>query len=257
MLLGLNVDPQHGFTPEEIRDTGSRVVRIPLWKDYRSWVKKVSAMGLEVMAVCDGNTMKTNKPEQWQARFEQLARMYPTIRYWQVGNEPDHESGSSWTMPQDVYNALLRAARLGLKGKYIVGAGLASGDPNWLDRVNLDLMQGCGVHPYGQEPDGTSWDNWGFGKVSVLLQRYRTKTGGKPIFISEFGGEDSLFNDATDRAKYHSDMIVTLSRLGVEAACVFCYSDRMVPGFGLIDGGSPKEAYAAFHDAANSMARNT
>lgn len=249
MLLGLNVDPGHGFTPQEIADTHTHVVRIPLWKDYRSWVKKVGSLGIEVMAVCDGNTMKSNKPEQWQPRFEQLARMYPTIKYWQVGNEPDHDSGSSWTMPQDVYNSLLRAARMGLRGKYIVGAGLASGNPNWLDGVNQDLYQATGVHPYFQAPDG--WQDWGAGSASNLIGLYRQKTGNKPLFATEFGAEDALFANQHERAKYHSDMIVTLRRLNLETAILFCYSDRMVPGFGIVNE-APTETYAAFVDAAKA-----
>lgn len=60
-----------------------------------------------------------------------------------------------------------------------------------------------------------------------------------------------MFNNEHERAVYHSGMISSLSSHAlVGMASVFCYSDRMVDGFGIVDhDGNPKETYAAFHDA--------
>lgn len=169
------------------------------------------------------------------------------VNYWQIGNEPDQpDSPSSWYMTQVDYSLLLRAGVRALDDRQVIAAGLVSGNANWLDSVDLTGVSAIAVHPYGQMPD--SWSNWGFGYASQLISSYRRF--GKPIWVTEFGGEEGLFISEHQRAEYHSEMIRTLDSARCVGSMQFCLTDRMVPGFGLLDvEGNPKESYAAFKDA--------
>lgn len=241
MLLGLNVDPVHGFSIDEILATKAQFVRFPFWWDtgfdYRSWVTELQNHGVECMAVLDKRAMAGH--DSVERKMLKLRSTLPTLYYWQIGNEPDGTEQSSWTMSKGMFSRYLQAAVRVFSGRYVIAGGLISGNANWLDRVDLHLLDAIAVHPYTQTPES----------VIELLDRYSRWS--KPIVISEFGGQDGLFNNAHERAVYHSEMIHALSSHAlVGMAGVFCFSDRMVDGFGIVNAqGEAKEVYAAVHDA--------
>lgn len=241
MLLGLNVDPVHGFTTDEMLESKAQFVRFPFWWDtgfdYKTWTDSLRFSGVECMAVLDKRAMAGRG--QIVTRMRRLRRMLPNLYYWQIGNEPDGTEESSWHMTKLRFSRHLQAAVKVFAGRHITAGGLISGDANWLQGVDLRLLDAIAVHPYTQTPDS----------VLPLLDSYSRYN--KPIVISEFGGQDGLFNSAHERAVYHTEMMQSMgSHALVGMASVFCYSDKMVPGFGLVDAdGNPKESYAAFRDA--------
>lgn len=162
---------------------------------------------------------------------------------WQIGNEPDLRSPASWTLTPVEYAALAQDCAGGIRGvqpaALLISAGLAGRDARWLARCGPLPLDGVAVHPYGQRPEWT-WlpPPWRVGTVDRWLERYRRY--GKPLWITEFGT-----NDGRIQADYVPALYRKLAvRSDVGAACVFCYSDAMVPGFGLVDQrGRPKPVY--------------
>lgn len=251
MRLGVNYPP----VPSDI---GSLVatqvtgVRVVVWQPCVTLLRAALRHGIAPLIVLDATAIGTTSAE-WQRTIPRLASRYndPRIR-WQIGNEPDQEGPSSWTMDPEDYQQLLHTAAWCLKGWTMVGAGMASGDSSYLDGLDLEMLSAVSVHPYGQRPDDWPDQTWGFGCTSDLVAAYQRF--GLPVWASEFGGQSDLFASEHERAVYHSQQIATLDAAGAEEAHVFCYSDAMVPGFGLVDAdGNPKETYAAFVDAAGSL----
>lgn len=246
MQLGINVDPVHGFTVDEIVATNCQFVRFPFWWDtgfdYKTWVAALQDYGIESMAVLDKRAMAGSGTIE--RKMTRLLRRLPTLYYWQIGNEPDADasSESSWHMNKSTFSRYLQVAVRVFNGRYVIAGGLISGDSEWLTDVNISRIDAIAVHPYTQTPES----------VLVLLDRYSKWS--KPTIISEFGGQDGLFNNEHERAVYHSEMIQAMaSHALVGMASVFCFSDSMVDGFGIVDhDGNPKETYAAFHDSIRS-----
>ena len=247
MRLGINYPP----VPSDINsllDTKAQSARIVVWQPCAKFVNACLRHNIEVLIVLDATAIGTTY-NSWQRTIPALVKRYKDTRIvWQIGNEPDQEGPSSWTMDPSDYQQLLKTAAFYLRGWKMIGAGMASGDPSYLDGLDLSMLSAIGVHPYGQRPDGWPDQTWGFGNTRDLVTSY--KRFKLPIIASEFGGEIGLFVDEHERAVYHSMQITTLNMCGVEEADIFCYSDSMVPGFGLVDEqGNPKETYAAFVDA--------
>jgi hypothetical protein len=143
----------------------------------------------------------------------------------------------------------------------VVTAGLASGNPAWLTRViesqggelDADIVA---LHPYGQRPE-PDWPHpdWFFGYVGDLLNRYFEAGQGRALWITEMGShEQDLGGDRHQVAeflrRYYRAMTTEFADR-VEQLFWFCYSDGMVPTFGLLDAdGRPKPAFHAFREAA-------
>lgn len=271
MQLGVNVDPRHGFRAEDIAAPGVAWVRTVLTPDYAlwPWIEDCHAHDLKVLGVIARESFRRGWIYKHAARY--YGRHYaPSLETpdsrpetkldaWQIGNEPDLRSPSSWAMRPERLGRLLRAFRAALPDATIIGPGLASGQPSYPSRFLPyagAVLDAIAIHPYGQRPtpDFPS-PAWGFGEVQTLVDLYRQVTT-KPLWVTEFGGPDRDFDDEHQRAQYHSEMLLALSRAGVEVAMVFCWSDAMVPGFGLIDAqGAAKESYAAFFDGARAILR--
>jgi hypothetical protein len=167
---------------------------------------------------------------------------------WQIGNEPDIESPSSWTMSQDVFSLLLQTARNVLgPDAYIVSGGLASGQPGWLGGVDLSAVNAIAIHPYGKWPsDAPVRGGWGFGPVLPLIQGYRDQLdqmglGHLAMHVSEYGAPRTELGDSTF-AQYTQDMTRALASSPLLGTILqFCLTDKDVPPFGLFDvNGQPK-----------------
>jgi len=88
--------------------------------------------------------------------------------------------------------------------------------------------------------------------MSGLLNAYLAF--GKPIWLSEIGTNDT--SSATFQADYLEN-VYTLAKNGfganVPVVFWFCWSDAMVPPYGLLDGsGQPKPAYTRYQSIAGS-----
>lgn len=256
MLLGVNANPVQGFLPAEIAESRAKLVRFPLWEDtgfdYEPFIAGCQAREIEPVVVLDRRAFPDDRFAYW---MRQHRARHPTVHYWQVGNEADQRgSESSWYRPPSALSRMLRSARRAFGGEaYVIAAGMVSGNPDYLQQVDLSPVSAIAFHPYGQRPtpDFPGAD-WGMGNVRDLAASYQPF--GKPLWVTEFGGEAALFADEQQRAQYHIEMIRALDGLGVEGAIVFCWHDAMFPqggGMGLLDAdGNPKESFAAFRNAA-------
>lgn len=190
-----------------------------------------------------------------------LAPLRPTFQVW---NEPDLPPHPEYirTMPEAVFGRMLRRTYDAIKAAApqtrVVAAGLGSGNWNWLATV-ISSQKGTlpadaiAIHPYGQRPE-PNWPSptWGFGYVGNLLVNYQ-RVSGLPIVISEIG-EQHL--DRPQQAEYLSRFYRTIGNQfsgSVERVFWFCYSDGMVPPYGLLDAnGQPKPAYQTYRTLATA-----
>jgi hypothetical protein len=198
-----------------------------------------------------------------------LAPWRPAFQVW---NEPDHPLREDYapTLREEVFGRMLRQTYDTIKaidpGFLVVTAGLATGNPGWLTTVIQSLggtlpADRIAFHPYGQRPE-PNWPhpNWFFGYVGNLLENYYRAGRGKSVWITEMGvKEEDLNNNRDQVAEFITRYYRTItSRYAdkVQQLFWFCYSDGMVPPFGLVDGGgNRKPAYEAFRRAAAAAPR--
>ncbi|GAB4427192.1 MAG: hypothetical protein Fur0044_25090 [Anaerolineae bacterium] len=190
-----------------------------------------------------------------------LAPLRPTFQVW---NEPDLPPHPEYirTMPEAVFGRMLRRAYDAIKAAApqtrVIAAGLGSGNWNWLANVissQKDSLpaDAIAIHPYGQRPE-PNWPSttWGFGYVGSLIANYGRVTS-LPIVISEIG-EQHL--DRPQQAEYlwrFYRTIINQFSGSVERVFWFCYSDGMVPPYGLLDANNqPKPAYQTFRTLATA-----
>ncbi|RME74919.1 MAG: hypothetical protein D6784_08990 [Chloroflexi bacterium] len=103
------------------------------------------------------------------------------------------------------------------------------------------------IHPYGQRPE-PNWpaSNWGFGYVGDLINSYR-RVVDLPLLISEIGVEHLSPQEQAEYLRRFYATIAANFPTAVPDVYWFCYSDGMVPPYGLVDQtGQPKPAYHAF-----------
>jgi hypothetical protein len=105
------------------------------------------------------------------------------------------------------------------------------------------FVDAVSVHPYGQRaPDDWPHSGWGFGNMSDLFDRYLAF--GLPLWVTEIGTVDSSLQAAYLENVYE----LAESYPGrVDRVFWFCWSDGMVPPFGVVtSGGTPKPAYWSY-----------
>jgi putative glycosyl hydrolase len=210
--------------------------------------------------------------DKFVARVEQIARVFgpkgtysgygPSLQIW---NEPDlaPQPGYEPSLRPEIYAQMLdRACQVILQVEretginfLIVGAGLASGDPSWWQKVYMGTIQpinALAIHPYGQRPTPDfPHPTWGFGYVGDLINNYRAVWGGK-IWITECGC--STPNEA-EQAEYLRRFYQTIQESydpPVDLCFWFCYADGMVAPYGLVRGDtSRKVTYGAYAETAS------
>jgi hypothetical protein len=231
MFVGVTVDP---LMLAERKLTGKDfarydVVRFPVWADqrvsiYQRFSEQLQDEGVRPLIVYDHRTISSPTNLSYARRFTRLRKLFPGVQYHQIGNESDQpNSESSSTLPAERCRHLLRSAEQALGDLTLIGPGLVSGNPAYLEEIApaLDAFHAWGVHPYGQYP--RSWGpGHGFGYVTDLLNAYRRVLPGKAIWLTEFGLPDHEAESAAQRQRYHVDMLNEFDRYGVETALVFC-----------------------------------
>lgn len=255
MKVGANVDRRGSYDVAELATAHVKVVRLPLLPDFdaRPWMMRCRETGLEIMAVIDSDSVAG---QEWADAAATYARKYADlVNYWQPGNEPDHESPSSWTLAPADLNRLLRVFRDALPDAYLIGPGLVGGEAKvrYLDGVDLSLVDAIALHPYGRRP-APDWPNptWGTGYVDDLLAIYgRHLNWSKPFWITEVGLSVSEVSTAL-QAEYVKQMFPKLAEWKTVGALWFCWSDWMgVPKYGLHTiNHKPRPALATFAEAA-------
>ncbi len=178
-----------------------------------------------------------------QSQWASLARGYvrtcrPSVVV--VGNEMDAyllgvPSPSSWSLRPPRYRQLVGEVMKGLNQVHprplVIGGGSVSGQPSWwqnVDPAGLGL-DGIDVHPYGKDP----------AEARQLLRLY--KQYGLPLYVLEWN------RPAAEIGAYAQ----MLEEEDVQAGCFFCWSEGMVPGFGLVDpNGNPTDEHTQIMAAA-------
>jgi hypothetical protein len=256
-FIGVNGTGDGEITTDSLRGIGASWQRLVLLErfDLRPYIDACHASGIKLLWVVARESIG-------DMSYSQAARFYAD-RYGdlldglQIGNESDHVSPSSWSMSHDDLNNLLFAFNQEFPRTTIIGPGLVSGDPSFVRGMDLSLLDGIAVHPYGQRPgDNDDWSELpgNFGDVNNLLDRYSAEAGGLPLWITEVGVSTTEVSRGF-QAVYCQDMLTTLYRRDdVAGAFWFCLGDWMVPEFGIFDAaGNPKPSAAGFTYAAGPM----
>jgi len=268
---GINVARDGSMDPKALADSGARWARMVATDDHdlRDYMKACQDEGVRVLLLIARESLPTLNKEQTNLgeAAQHAAELYQA-RYdghfdaLQVCNEPDGPpDSSSWAQSVDDVNLVIQTFRQAFPDAFIVGPGLCSGDPSKFDGVDVSPLNAISVHPYGQGvPAGDGLElfpsPFGFGgegaHIGHLINNYQQF--GKPIWVSEWGSNDTDMANATDMggeansATYVGRMMRHLrSRGDVDAAFYFCWSDSMVASFGLsrADGGQ-KSAFAEY-----------
>jgi hypothetical protein len=273
-LRGLGVEmaryTYHDHTPGADLDPGEKQRQVDV-------VRRYAEAGISSLLILTYDTLP-DKPafdgnwDDYILRFAQRAgQIAAAVSAWQpafqIWNEPDLAVTDPQYSPglrEEVFGRMLRAARDRIKAVAptlpVVTAGLASGNPAWLARViqsqNGELPADVlAIHTYGQRPD-PNWPrpDWLFGYVGDLINAYHRTAPNPKIWITEMGVEEaSLGGDRNQVAEFLCRFYNTIAygySDKVEQCFWFCYSDGMVPTFGLLDAnGQQKPAYNAFREA--------
>lgn len=137
--LGCNADGRAAIPPASLAAIYAAWTRCVAYPDANiiSWIQGCHARGVRVLLVLASESIGKN-PGLWAGNIAMYRDRYGSlVDAWQLGNEADHVSPSSWTMTQAELGQLLRAGRNVLgPDAYIVGAGMVSGNPGWAAGVN-------------------------------------------------------------------------------------------------------------------------
>lgn len=264
--IGINVAPDSIYPVSEVAAIGAKWIRRAVRPniDLGDYINNAHDAKLRVLLVIDKESINDM---DWRKAAIMYAQTYPNIDYWQIGNEPDDQHGrSSWTMEPEEYEKLLRVFYEAFPNKYLIAAGLSSGDSDYPKRFDLDLVKSMAVHPYGQ---GTPTLPSPYGHpdhVGTLLNRYGKYQ--KPVIISEWGVDHDHF-DPEDATSYVRSMLAYLKELHetenifryskrstsnsawLTAYGYYCFSDRGSPGYGLVHAnGDKKPSYATYKAVA-------
>jgi hypothetical protein len=252
---------------------------------YQQKIQGYQQVGISSLVILDYQTYP-NKPAhnardgEWDAYIDRLARrcgqiaqlLAPWRPAFQIWNEPDHPPKPDYepTLREAVFGRMMRRAYEAIKAVeanlFVVGGGLSAGNPSWLEQVIQSVggdlsADAIAFHPYGQRPH-REWpkSNWGFGYVGDLLNNYYRAGGNRPLWITEMGvKEEDLNQDRGQVAEFlrrYYRLITNYYSNKVQQVIWFCYSDGMVPTFGLLDGaGRRKPAYNAYREVAAARPR--
>lgn len=242
--IGMNVTRDGSDDLAAIRSAGFDTIRIPVTiadlgppqvrVDLRAYLGQARVLGLKVLLVLDRDAYywpdwrrETSRYVAFWADF--YAGLFDGI---QAGNEPDHISPSSWDLAPTDFSALLAATRAALgPGVYLVAGGLASGQPDYLDQVDLSVCDAYAAHPYTKS--GPS--------IDALYHQYEVKST-LPLLTTEWGCPSAWGPDV--QADQTGETIAWAGRHGTPL-WVYNWKDGGET-FGLLDGqGRPKRALAA------------
>lgn len=247
--VGLNVPADGRATPEQIAAFHATWIRVVGKRQYdlREYFGACQARGIRVMLVLARESF--DGFASWADGIAHYGRLYAThVAAYQIGNESDLVSPSSWDMPVSELVALGKTARAALPTAHLVCSGMASGHPEYLDGADLSWCDSLAVHPYLKDAPNPS-DLEDLADMDVLVRAYQRF--GKPVIVSEWGwwGQESA------RAVAEVDDAIGWAANTSDCAAFFYFAllDD-VPPFGLLraDGTEKPRAAAFKRQAANA-----
>jgi hypothetical protein len=173
---------------------------------------------------------------------QELVKNRPWIKAIQIWNEPDStQEGVGPHLSEQQYAVLLRTTYLKLKElpnpPIVVSAGLCTGagsGANYIQKVRSYwggqiYYDAVGFHPYMAKCDGVGWGD----SITDSINTLYAKTGGKQLWLTEFGGPVEAFNNNEDtQAAYLDCLYRTIpsvkdgSKPKVGVAFWFAWDDR-------------------------------
>jgi hypothetical protein len=210
VIVGINVDPAwEGGRPDPAR----------LQRLGAGWVRFVSRDSPDLFAyrdVCHDIGLRVLAV----IARESGGYMLPDCDMYQIGNEPDLSSPSSWTRTPSEYIEDWRIYRDTYPNLPMISAGFASGIVSYYQQV-APYLHNCAavaVHPYAKNPT----------EAHALLQQYRAVRSDLALWATEW-------NRDTDQVVAFGRML----KVSADAAFWFCATNDMVAGMGLL--GTPRE----------------
>jgi hypothetical protein len=270
MLIGTNIRRDGGDRPDRVAASGSRLARfVPmLGHDLSGYLDALVRAGVEPFAVLAKESFGFGERVDRglaRAALDEYRRRYGAlVGRWQVGNEFDLESESSWTLALSELDALGHLARQRLGDRaYLVVGGAGDGAPadepeERLSGADLGWADAIAIHTYGQGVPGWTRDDglevlphspYGWrSTVRDLIDGYKAEAPEKDLWITEMGFRwDEL---GEDRAAAYCDAFLgylTQRCPEVSGFAQFCLTDAQVNGFGLYTGeGRAHRAAAVF-----------
>jgi len=196
----------------DVAASGAKVVRTVLKPDDHliiPWITACRSRDIKVLGVLARES----------GDFNQYIHL--PLDYWQIGNETDNPDGeASWYQTHDEINDLIRAVRLALPHAYLIGPGLVTGAPAWLNGLDLTVLDAIAAHFYGD----------------ILIDVYKDAAPHLDLWVTEFPWAETAYDIA--------------SHPSVKGACHFCWSNVMHPDYGLIER---PEAYSVFKQATYKL----
>jgi hypothetical protein len=246
--IGLNVRRDGSDKGLIVRSLGATWVRIVLMRehDLTARFQDYRQLGISILAVFARESLAGfNGGADALAYY---ARTYtPELAALEVGNEPDVDSPSSWTLSQQQLVEYGRLARAAFPGTRLVCGGLASGHPEWLDGVPLDWCDAIAIHPYLRDA-ANSGDVEDLPDVDDLVYQYQRF--GKQVWISEWGWWGAEERRAVEEVRDMIGWAAATDQVGVFT--YFALGDD-VPPFGLLNAdGTPKPRAAPFRAKAEN-----
>jgi hypothetical protein len=211
-MKGINVDPANPVgdpAPQHLARLGARWVRLVSRPGVETYVESAVAAGVLVLAVV--------------AR-ESAGYLVPGATVYQIGNEPDLSSESSWTMTSSTYIHEWTTYRNAHPELTMIAAGLASGQVSWWQEVapHLQGCAACAVHPYAQT----------VASGARLLRAYRAVRPELGLWVTEWW-----------QSPLQMLPFARMLQVEADAAMWFCWSSGMVSNMGLVDAqGKPTPA---------------
>ena len=248
-LFGLAINanyPETNPPDSELSDLGVKWVRsIKYQKDLRPHGN------VNWLVIFNQESIPQNGGESWNDysnRFAQEVKnrvaATPGINAVQIWNEPDTTSPNAGPhLAEKDYAVLLKATYLKVKElpnpPVVVFAGLCSGPggaatyvknvrSSWNGQIYYDAV---GFHPYMATCGGYGWSSRG--SIQDNINTLYAQTGGRQIWLTEFGGPVQFFNNDETRQGAYLDCLYrtiptvkdgTKSKVGV--AFWFAWDDR-------------------------------
>jgi hypothetical protein len=254
--IGMNVSADGRHSAASLRALHVTWARIVARRhlDISGLLASYQAAGISVLLVLDRMSVEDYGPvgrsdlalSTTLACADYLGRYGRYVTAWQLGNESDHVSDSSWTMRLDDFVLMGSAARATLPGRLLVAGGLTSGRPSYLDGADLAWCDAIAIHPYLRDaPDPNDLED--IPDVDVLVGEYQQF--GKQVWITEWGWWGDERARGSEEVRGMLGWAASTREVGV--FFYFCMDDAMVPPFGLYDDqGRAKLAVSQFRSQA-------
>lgn len=247
--------------------SGAQFVRfVPmLEEDLTDYLRHLVASDVEPLGVLAKESFGLHQAVDWDSALAEYAQRYGRlVRRWQIGNEFDVESDSSWTMELADLSDLGRRARKAFgKDAYLIVGGAADGSPSdepseRLSGADLSWANAIAIHTYGQGVPGWTRDDgvpvlpispYGFpSTIRDLIDGYKAEAPDKDLWITEMGFRWDELGEAP-AAKYCDAFLAYLTTCCPEVVGFgqFCLTDDQVHGFGLYhDNGHQHQTAPVF-----------